>query len=236
MYMSDNEICLRVRRNGGSYKYIHVLAELNACTMRDIEAVLQRNHFKYSKGVWTEQKSCLNIPQANNTLLPEQENMESTKTLEYGNLKVLIHPDKSEMPVVKAKIKRERKVMTTVDKSVREQVAKEYLETGTPYSELAQKYGISKWMVGDSVKKYKQAQAESADLVEGPFESSTVKAPVLLVTPSSVLVPIELITGLDKKVLEGMYSSLCDTIEVKKQELQGFEKFKTVLESLLAKA
>ena len=54
--MTEKEIVGKVRKNGGTWKYLHVLSELNGCDVKAIERVLIDAGFKKENDVWVAPK------------------------------------------------------------------------------------------------------------------------------------------------------------------------------------
>lgn len=56
MWMTANDIVGSVHRNGGEWKQLKVLADINACSVEDIEKVLEENGYEKVSGEWKRKK------------------------------------------------------------------------------------------------------------------------------------------------------------------------------------
>lgn len=222
MEMSEFEICRRVQRNGGKKAYIQILSDLNACSVFAIERILRKNGFVKKKGEWEKSKDEDLISADYNIKDKLQKLIERRlRKMESVNFTELVHVEKIG-----------GEIMHSIDK--KEAVVRDYNNGLGTYKEIAEKYGVSTWYVGNAVRtagvlpenkqnSEKQPKKEIKDNIKMCLEN-----PVLV--PVSVDFLMDCLKDVDKKSLSKIYAALCESIKIRESELDGLDQIKAKLE------
>ena len=118
-----------------------------------------------------------------------------------------------------------------VSSTVKEQIVEEYIKTGATYKTLAEKFGVSTWLVGETIRKY--VKSNPSEVIPAT-ESLVERVPVSKSDTDSESL-IAALSSVDPVTLQSMYQSIKGSLDIKQAECQNLQRLLKAISDILEK-
>jgi len=222
MWLSEDYICKSVKDCGGRPEQVRVLSELNLCSPIDIENILKKHGFELVNGWWVDRRSFVDQSALYSWTKPGFDGSFAGALIKE-DIRVMVDGGRNRMS------------KRFISDKVKEQIVEKYLQTGATYKDLAAEFGVSTWLVGDTIRKYLRDNVGTSteDLVN-ELPPEPVEPAVQDISGVDTPDLETCLSLLDKTSQQAMYDSVQRSLSIKAVEYKNLLKLSQVLESLLA--